>query len=77
MAKLLHYARLLTTGAKNPIPKKKRKVIKQAEKDIDKLEKLETPRSKSIEESSGVASDITKAKRDRAKRARRQLMAMK
>lgn len=74
MAKLLEYARLLTIGAKSSVPKRKRKILKKAEKKIEKLESQKTARTKAIEQATGVASDIEKKKRAVAKRARATLM---
>ena len=78
MPKLLEFARLLTIGPKNPIPKKKRKIIKKAEEEIDKLEKLKTARTRAIEKrQTGVESDIEKKKKRVARQARSVLMAGK
>lgn len=74
MSKMLEYARLLTIGPKNPVPKRKRKVLKKAEKELDRLDKQKTARTKAIEESTGVPSDIENKKRAVARRARQTLM---
>lgn len=73
MAKIPLYARLL--GIKNPVPKRKRKILTKAEKEIDKLEKSKTARTRAVEQATGVASDIEKKKRRVARRARQTLMS--
>lgn len=72
MAKIPLYARLL--GIKNPVPKRKRKILTKAEKEIDKLEKSKTARTRAVEQATGVASDVEKKKRRVARRARQTLM---
>jgi hypothetical protein len=74
MAKILEYARLLTMGAKSPIPKRKRKILKEAEKRINKLESQKTARTRAIERATGAKSDISKQQKEVARRARRSLM---
>jgi hypothetical protein len=74
MAKILEYARLLTVGPKNPVPKRKRQTLKAAEMEIDRLEKTKTARTKAVEEATGVPSDVEKQKRAVARRARMTLM---
>ena len=74
MAKTLEYARLLTIGPKNPVPKRKRKALSEAEKEIDRLEKSKTARTKAVEEATGVPSDVEKQKRAVARRAKSTLM---
>lgn len=74
MAKLLHYARLLTMGAKSPVPKRKQKILKDAEKEIDRLESQKTERTKAIEKATGAKSDVAKRQREVARKARRSLM---
>lgn len=75
MPKLLEYARLLTVGPKKTVPKRKRKILKQAEKELDKLDRMKTTRTKAIERANtGVPSDIEKKKKEVARRARKTLM---
>jgi predicted nucleic acid-binding Zn-ribbon protein len=69
----IEYIRL-KAGRVNPIPKRKRKILKRAEKELDKLEKQKTARTQAVEKATGVESDITKRKRDVARKARRSLM---
>jgi hypothetical protein len=73
MSKVLEYARLLT-GSKNPVPKRKRRILKNAEKEIDRLDKLKTARTRAVEEATGVPSDIEQKKKAVARRARKTLM---
>jgi len=77
MPGILHYARLLTVGPKNPIPKKKRQLIENADREITRLEKTKTARTKAIESATGVASDVEKKKKAVARRARQSLLAMR
>lgn len=77
MPSLLHYARLLAGRPKNPIPKRKRQIIEKAEKDIDRMEKYKTERSRDIERRTGVPSDLEKKKKEIAKKARKTLLSMK
>jgi hypothetical protein len=74
MSKTLRYISMKLVGGKNAVPKRKRKILKQAEKELDKLESAKTARTKSVEESTGVESDITKRQREVARRARQSLM---
>lgn len=62
---------------RNPVPKRKRKVLKQAVKDLDELEKMKTARTRTVEKATGVESDITKAQRRVARKARRRLTGKK
>ncbi|MCK9492710.1 MAG: hypothetical protein M0Q24_11570 [Sulfurimonas sp.] len=75
MAKILEYARLLTVGPKNPVPKRKRKILKEADKELTRLESQKTARTKAVEEATGVPSDIERQKRAVARRAKSTLMA--
>lgn len=62
---------------RNPVPKRKRKILKQAVKDLDRLESLKTARSRAVEKATGVKSDMTKRQREVAKKARRRLTGKK
>lgn len=78
MPKFLEYARLLTIGPKKAVPKRKRQVLKKAEKEIDRLDRMKTARTKAVERANtGVPSDIEKRKKEVARRARKTLMGKK
>lgn len=74
MPNVLQTARLLTIGAKNPVPRRKRKILKKAEKEIRSLEARKTARTRDVERQSGAPSDVTKKQREIAKSARRKLL---
>ena len=73
MPKILEIARLLTMGAKSPVPKRKRRILKDAEKELDRLESYKTIRTKTIEKATGAKSDIEKRKQEVARQARKKL----
>lgn len=70
MANILHYARMMMTGAKSPVPERKRKILSEAEKEIDTLEGQKTERTKQIEKATRFPSDITRKQRETARKAR-------
>lgn len=70
MSKILHYARLLVSGAKSPVPKRKRDILSSAEKEIDTLEGQKTERTKQIEKATGYPSDQERRKKEAARQAR-------
>jgi hypothetical protein len=73
MPNILEYARLLTMGAKSPVPKRKQRVLKKAEKELDRLESYKTERTRTIERATGMKSDIEKRKQEVARQARKKL----
>ncbi|MDD5458383.1 MAG: hypothetical protein PHF37_03215 [Phycisphaerae bacterium] len=71
-------------GAKSGVSKKKRKIFKEADEDIQRLQKFKTAATKDVEKRAGgfekeVAgmSDIDKAIKERARRARTLLRGLK
>jgi hypothetical protein len=73
MPNMLEIARLLTMGAKSPVPKRKRRILKDAVKELDRLESYKTARTKVIEKATGAKSDIEKRKKEVARQARKKL----
>lgn len=69
--------RLLFSNAKSPIPARKRKIFQEADKELTRLDALKTARTKAVEEATGVPSDVEKAKKEVAYRARRTLMGIR
>jgi len=63
-------------GAKSSISKEKRKLFKKADEEIQYMQGAETPATKDIKRQTGAESDIDKAIRERAKRAREALAVM-
>lgn len=72
---VLEKLRLLTIGPKNPIPRRKQKVLSEADRELTRLEGQKTARTKAIEEATGVDSDLEKRKKAVARRARQTLLA--
>jgi hypothetical protein len=58
---------------KSSVPAKKRKIFEQAEKDIQYMQGAETAATKDVKRQTGAESDIDKAIRARARKARKDL----
>lgn len=66
------------TGAKSPVPKAKADILREADKDIRALQGSKTERTKAIEAADpGIESDVQKAIRERARKARKLLTGKK
>lgn len=63
-------------GKGSSVAKSKQKVLNKAEKELNYLDKAETPATREVKAQTGAESDIDKSKKRVAKTAREKLRAM-